>query len=126
MQIQVLDTNVLVRFLVRDIPDEYSLAEAWFKEAESGQREVFIPAMVVAESVFVMGSAYKKPFGEIAEALRIFISQKWLKVEHRELLDDALEFYGTGKHFVDSYLLALKRTFGYEILTFDKKLKKQS
>jgi predicted nucleic acid-binding protein len=125
MQTQVLDTNVLVRYLVRDVPEQYHQAERWFKEAESGDREIFITAPVIAETVFVLQSIYQKSFTDIAEALRIFINQRWLKVEQRELLDDTLEIYGKGKHFIDSYLLAMKRTFGFDILTFDKKLKRQ-
>ncbi len=125
MKISVIDTNVLVRFLIGDGPSQFQLAKKWFTEAEYGQREIVIPAVVVAETVFVLQKFYKKPFGEIAEALKDLVIHNYLRVEQRSLLLAALKFYSEGKHFVDSYLLAICQQSGYELLTFDKQLKKQ-
>ena len=126
MQTNTLDTNVLVRFLVGDVPSQYSQAKDWLAEAEKGQREIWIPGLVIAESIYVLGRAYKKSFTEIAEALQTLISQKWLKVQEREILLLALKVYGQGTHFVDSYLLVTRQILGLGILTFDKKLSRQS
>lgn len=124
MGTQTIDTNVLVRFLINDIPLQQSLAREWLEEAKSGKRDIFVPSLVVAESIFVLKKFYKMGYWEIFEAVEALVNERWLKVENREVLNLALSFFAKGKHFVDSYLLALKQMFGYEILTFDKKLKK--
>lgn len=124
--IEVLDTNVLVRFLVGDVPAQQKLAEKWLAEAEAGHRHIFVPSLVIAETAFVLESFYKKSLAEIAEALGVVIGQRWLRVEQRELLERTLKFYAKGQHFVDSYLLATRQILGYGILTFDKRLHKQN
>ncbi len=122
----VVDTNVLVRFLINDISDQRTKAREWLKDAEAGKLNIFVPALVVAETVFVLRVSYKMPFFEISEALEALVNERWLEVEDRELVNLALKFSADGRHFVDSYLLALNQIFGYEILTFDKKLKKHA
>lgn len=121
-----LDTNVLVRFLTGDMPVQAQQAVTWFLEAEKGKRDIAVSSLIVAETCFVLESFYKKSRLEIAEALSVFLSQRFLQVEQREVLLDALDDYKQGRHFVDSYLLALSRNFSGQILTFDKKLKKLS
>jgi|SRR3989344_3199527 len=122
----LLDTNVLVRFLIGDVPDQRIQAKRWLEEAKSGKRKIFITNLVVAEAVFVLRRSYKMAFPWISEALKALVNEHWLQVENRELLNTALGFLADGKHFVDSYLLAMNRTLGYGILTFDKKFKKQA
>ncbi len=126
MQTYLLDTNVLVRFLVGDVPEQYNLAKEWFALAESGQREILISSLVIAESIYVLRRVYKKTHMEVSEVMQGVISQRWPKVDEREMLRLALKVYGRGIHFVDGYLLATGQTLGFKILTFDKKLKKQS
>ncbi len=121
----ILDTNVILRFLVGDEPEHQKSAKLWFGEAEKGRRRILILPLVVAEAVFVLESFYKKSRAEICEAMEVFLSQRWLIVEEREALLGTFKFYKQGLHFVDSHLLALARTRGGKVLTFDIKLKKK-
>ncbi len=119
-----LDTNVLVRFLVGDIPRQQVQAEQWFKQAEQGKRSIMVSALVIAETVFVLESFYKQSRDSIADALEVFVGQRWLRVEEREVLLQLWPWYRKGLHFVDSYLRAIIGSKGGEILSFDKKLLK--
>lgn len=125
MRQEILDTNVLLRFLVGDNPKQQKIAEGWFKEGQTKKRHIVVAALVVAEAVFVLESFYKKDRAEIANALSVFVSQKWLYVKEREILLKALEQYSLGLHMVDSFLLALAKTQEGGILTFDQSLLKK-
>lgn len=117
-----LDTNVLLRFFLKDNEKQYSQVKLWFKEAETGKRTLIVTAVVVAESCFVLESFYKKSRQDISRVMQVFLSQRWLRVEERQALLNVWEDYGKNMHFVDAYLKALATVNEGGLLTFDKKL----
>ena len=121
----ILDTNVMVRFLVGDVPDQKEKAEKWFKDAESGKCNIMVTAVTIAEVSFVLESYYKLSREQIIDALTVFISQRWLEIPERQELLHLWQWYRKGLHFVDSYLLAHSHFNQYQILTFDKEILKQ-
>lgn len=122
MTFDVLDTNVLVRFLVGDNTAQKKQAEQWFKEGESGKRKIVVFPIVVAEGSFVLESFYKKQRKDIADAFEIFLSQRWLQVVERDALLSLWQEYRKGLHFVDSFLLAWARCNEGRVLSFDRGL----
>ncbi|NCN59317.1 hypothetical protein COW99_04205 [Candidatus Roizmanbacteria bacterium CG22_combo_CG10-13_8_21_14_all_38_20] len=122
---EIVDTNILLRYLVGDEPKQHLQAVKWFKEAKRGKRKLRIPAIVIAETCFVLESFYKLKRESIAEALEILISQKWIKITERKVLLSLFEYYRQGLHFVDSYLLSWSKYNNEPILTFDKQLLKK-
>lgn len=84
MNLQIVDTNVLIRFLVGDHKTQQEQAKKWFSEAEKGKRKMVIKPLIVAETCFVLESFYKKTREEIASAFEVLLSQKWLVVEERK------------------------------------------
>lgn len=126
MKKQILDTNVLLRFLVGDNEKQQKEAHRWFKEAEQHKRKIVIVPLVIAETCFVLESFYKKQRGEIAETLEVFLAQRWLEVEEREVLLLLWSWYKKGLHFVDSFLLAWTQAHTGNILTFDQSLSKKA
>lgn len=123
---ELLDTNIILRYLVKDDESLFKKAEAIFKEGESGKRKLMVKVVVVAETCFVLESFYQKSRVDIAGAMEVLLSQKWLKVEDREPLLLMWNWYVDSLHFVDSYLLATSKLSGYKLITFDKKLEKKS
>lgn len=121
---EIIDTNVLVRFFVGDVPFQQKQAAEWFRQAEKGKKEIMVSALVVAETIFVLESFYRKKRQEIADAIELFLSQRWLAVPERDVLLFTLGFYRKKKHFVDCYLAAWALINHADILTFDKKLQK--
>ena len=51
---KALDTNVLVRFLVKDDEQQAKTVYRLFKQAESKAEAFFIPILVVLETVWVL------------------------------------------------------------------------
>lgn len=121
----LLDTNALVRYLVRDEEQQYQKVLTWFKDGEKGRIKIIVPSIVVAEACFVLKSFYQKPRSEIADAMTVFLSQRWMTIPDRDALLSLWTNFKNGFHFVDSFLISLAEQENYKLLTFDKKLQKR-
>lgn len=123
---ELVDTNVILRFLVGDDEKQHKLAIQFFKDAENGKRTLVIKPIVIAESCFVLESFYKHSRDTIASTFETFLAQKWLKIAERKTLLGLWNHYRQNMHFVDSYLLASAQDTDASLLTFDKELQKKS
>jgi len=123
--INIVDTNIILRYLVGDSRELHEKAINIFKKAESGELKLLVKVVVVAETCFVLESFYKKSPNEIATSMEVFLSQKWLKVEDRKGILGMWTSYRNKLHFVDSYLLSSAKENKYKILTFDSGLNKK-
>jgi len=121
----LLDTNVLVRFLVGDNPQQLAQAKEWFGQAQEGRHRITISSLIVAESCFVLESFYHIARVEIVEKLQVFLGQRWLNIPRRKILLGVWPYYLKNFHFVDAYLVSRAKIEKTKILTFDVKLKKQ-
>lgn len=126
MEEAIIDTNIILRYLVRDNETLYHQACGVLKKGESGRIKIIIKPLVIAECVFVLESFYKKDRVEIADAFKVLLSQKWLKVDERKIMLALWEKYLKKLHFVDSYLLAWTEVNKAKILSFDRQLLKNS
>ena len=122
---EILDTNVLLRFLVGDNQSQQTQAVQWFKEAEAGKRKIIVVPLVIAEACFVLESFYKKQRPEIAQALEVFVGERWLQVEDRGVLLKIWPHYLKNFHFVDSFLLSWSEVYETKLLTFDRQLQEK-
>ncbi len=64
-----VDTNVIVRFLVRDDEDQAEAARKRLKQAERERERLFVPLLVVLETIWVLESAYDKSRSEILDSI---------------------------------------------------------
>ena len=121
-RVNLLDTNLLIRFLTADDPKK---AQAVNKLLSSG-KTFFLPDMAFAEIVWVLSSYYELGREEIYEKMKSLLSFKTINCS-RALLFQALENYHNFNqlNFVDCYLSALVQTrkskvlYSYDI-GFDK------
>jgi predicted nucleic-acid-binding protein len=65
-----VDTNVIVRFLVRDDERQAEAVRRRLKLAEDRRERLKIPLLVVLETILVLESAYEKTRSEILDAIR--------------------------------------------------------
>jgi predicted nucleic-acid-binding protein len=122
--VEVVDTNVILRYLVGDDKVQQEQAKRWFREAKAGKRRLVIKPLVVAEACFVLESFYKQGREIIAGAMEVFLAQKWLRVEERTVILGMWQYYRQKLHFVDSYLLSWAKATDGGVLTFDAGIKK--
>lgn len=113
---RAIDTNVIVRFLTADDPEQ---AQAARRVIEAGA--VFIGTTVALETEWVLRSGYQFSSPEIAAALRGLGGLPGVTLEEPAEVAQALDWMGEGMDFADALHLASSghcSTF----LTFDRKL----
>lgn len=115
-----LDTNVLVRHLTGDPPDQAARSTALLEASE----RLLLPDLVVAELVYVLQSFYAMPRSEISLRVRSAVESPSVRVLNRSLLTRALDLYeSTSLHFADAYLVASAEVSSVgEIVSFDRAL----
>ncbi|PVZ48710.1 PIN domain-containing protein [Thalassobacter stenotrophicus] len=117
-----LDTNVLVRFLVQDDPEQAELATRVIEQLTDDVRG-FVSREVLIELVWVLERAYKLSRAEIAVALDGLLSATELDIEGSDEVAPALELYrNDGFGFADLMIAAAARRAGAAgLVTFDRK-----
>jgi len=118
----LIDTNVILRFFVQDKSEHHKRAVALFKKIDRGEIKVKIEHVVLFECVFVLQSYYELDREEIVELLFTLISARGIHVEKKRIIRRTLEFYKATKfHIVDCYLAAfIKSKPRMRIYSFDK------
>ena len=120
---KALDTNVLVRFLVRDDERQAETIYRIFKQAETDKEVFFVPLLVVLETVWVLESVYKIPRQEILDSINELILMPILKFETQPAILNFISSARETKMDLSDLLIAHSAKFsGCEcVLTFDKR-----
>lgn len=118
-----LDTNVLVRFLVRDDEQQARLVYARFKQAEAARERFFVPLPVILETVWVLQSAYGKTRAQTLKALGDLRMMPIFEFEREQTLHQFLTEAPLCQVDLADLLIALAaQAAGCDTcLTFDKK-----
>lgn len=117
---KVFDTNHILRYLVNDEPEQTKQVI----EILNSEKVLVFPE-VIAEVVYVMKNFYGCDRTLTAQVISDFICLDEVVTEHKFSVLKGLQFYReTSLDFVDCLLCAFHTEEGYEICTFDKKLKK--
>ena len=121
------DTNVLVRFLVRQPPDQYRRARALMVKVSGGQLEVRISAVVVGEVAAILHHVYGQPQAEVAEALLALVTARGVQVDEQAIVVAALEHARDLRDidFVDAYVAEKAADDRLTVASFDKALHKK-
>lgn len=118
--IKILDANIILRFFLKDNEEMANEAERIIDSSS-----VLLTLEVAAEVVYVLHGVYKQDRSTIADLLKRFISLNNMSVNEYAVLKTGLELYAENNlDFVDCLLCAYNQCYGYEICTFDEKLKK--
>ncbi|MDO8209752.1 PIN domain-containing protein [Conexibacter sp. CPCC 206217] len=116
--IAFIDTNVIVRHLTGDPPEQAARATRALASAE----RLLLTDLVVAECIYVLQSFYEVPRDRVAELMRAAIAMPSISVVDAPLLRRALEVYEHDRlDFAEAYLVAQAEATGVgAVLTFDK------
>lgn len=120
---RALDTNVLVRFLVRDDERQAETIYRIFKQAESDKEVLFVPLLVVLETVWVLDSVYVIPRQEIIDSINELLLMPILEFEKQPAIQSFISSARETKMDLSDLLIAHSAKFsGCEcVLTFDKR-----
>lgn len=118
------DTNVLLRYLLNDIPAQYQESFDFFEKVRTGEIEAELLESVIVEAVYILTKFYKVPRSAAAESLQGILRYKGIVNSDSEQMLAALGMYAGSAFDIVDCILAFKSR-GRTLFTFDKKLKKQ-
>jgi predicted nucleic acid-binding protein len=122
---RLVDTNLIVRYLVQDHEKHAKAAGKLFDACDRGDVVIVVLPAILAECVFVLESFYEHPRGHISSALGRLISSPGVEISGVAIHLDALERYRKTKaHFVDCVLAATAATEDTPVATFDQDFRK--
>lgn len=122
---RLVDTNLIVRYLVQDHEKHAKVAGKLFDACDRGDLVVVVLPAVLAECVFVLESFYGHPRAEIASALGRLISSPNVEIDNAAIHADALDRYRKTKvHFVDCLIAATAATENMPLASFDQDFRK--
>ena len=116
---RAIDTNALVRLIVRDDLEQVRAAEAFTAGG------AWVSHLVLAETIWVLDAAYERSTAQIATALDMLLNHKDLTVQDAEVVASALEQFRRrpALGFTDCLVLEIARKAGHVPLgTFDRDL----
>lgn len=127
MDKKIIDTNIIIRYLMQDNLEQYKIARDFFDLVKLGRTRAFLEQTVFTETIFVLASIYKVPKTSISDALYDLLIYKGIYNEEKEVLLESLNLYvQTNLHIVDCIIAAKAKLKNLEIQTFDVELKKYS
>ena len=122
---RLVDTNLIVRYLVQDHEKHAKAAGRLFDACDRGDVVIVVLPAVLAECVFVLESFYEHPRGDIASALGRLISSPCVEIDGAAIHLDALDRYRKTKvHFVDCLIAAAAATENMPVASFDQDFRK--
>lgn len=101
-----LDTNVLVRFLIRDDERQAERARALIESCKTRGDSCLITHPVLCELEWVMESLYRATRADIAAAIRTLKTTPPFVLEDDSMVDRALQMYSEGKGDFSDYILS--------------------
>lgn len=118
-----LDTNVLVRFLLRDDLRQAECAKRIIDQALAAGEPVAVALLAILETEWVLRTCAKLDKKTVISTFRMLLEARDLCIEHEESLEEALYLYeNNNADFADCLMTTrYKRTGCYAMLTFDRK-----
>ena len=116
-----IDTNVLVRFLVRDHEAQFERARRLIKREVGAQEKVLISLLVLLETEWVLRSRYGLQKNQIADAISGLLEATELELEDEPSIEEALYLWkDSAADFADCLIVAHHRRLGCRATaTFD-------
>jgi predicted nucleic-acid-binding protein len=116
-----IDTNVLVRYLVRDDEAQFTRARRLIKREAGAGEAVFVSLVVLAETEWVLRSRYGAPKGEVLAAISGLLDAMDVRFEDEPAVEEALYLWKDGPaDFADCLIGAHNRRLGCRATaTFD-------
>lgn len=97
-----VDSNIFLRFLIKDDEQKFKHCRRLFENVEQGKIKIIISPFILAEIVWVLRSFYKFQKQEILKALQAIILLKNLRIRDKSDMAMTLElFENTNAKFID-------------------------
>jgi predicted nucleic-acid-binding protein len=113
----IVDTNVILRLVTGDTPEQYELSRQILEKSES----IFIPVLVVAEMIWVLKRIYKNSRNELVSVVELILSMEKVVID-RPAVAAGIAMLKAGGDFADGVIaFDGARLGGGTFVSFDKK-----
>ncbi len=120
MSKNLLDTNLIIRFLVNDNPQKVKRVEKLL--IDKNNTNILLDT-IVAEIIWVLSSYYSLKKSEVIEKIRALIHLDTIDC-NAVLLNKALSVWEENSiSYIDSYLVAVAKLGNIPLFSYDDKLK---
>lgn len=122
----LIDTNIIIRYLVGDHAEFLAKSTELFEQVEQGNTEIIILDSVVMEAFFVLTKFYQLPKAEIIEDLKTIVAFTGVINDDKFQIIETLNLVlYKNIDFVDALLCVKSKLFGFELYSFDDRLNKR-
>lgn len=87
-----LDTNILIRLLVKDDEEQSKIVFRRFKKAEKNNEILFIPLLVALELIWVLDSVYDCSREEVVNAIEKLTMMPIIQFEKLEVIHELIKY----------------------------------
>lgn len=116
-----LDTNVVVRYLMQDDPEQAETATRLI-DALTDQDPAFVSVVTLAEIHWVLRRAYKVDREKAADVIQGLLAAEEILVEGPDVVRRALDAVSAGADFADALIYEACRVAGCSsVVTFDRR-----
>ena len=123
-KVYLIDTNVVLRYLLGDHPEFSLKAEAFMFDVSKGVKKAEILNVVIVECIYVMEKYYEIPKTEIVEKLSGILNFSGIvNPDRSEILEALLKYENSNIDIVDC-ILAARSSPEKVVISFDKDMKK--
>ena len=112
-RVKAVDTNILARYIVRDDARQAAIAEAILVQG------VYLPATVLLETGWLLGSRYGMGRADVASTLEDLLQLPGIVCEDTEWIAWAIARFAQGADFADMIHLVAARS-AEAFVTFDR------
>lgn len=121
-----LDTNVILRFLVKDDEKQYIKVARLLTDLESQKQSAYVPLLVLQEVSWVLSYSYKLDRLRIIEAILSLSTMPMLSLQYANDLKNWLEKAKNNRFDLSDLLIAhhCQTENCLPVMTFDKKATK--
>jgi len=102
-----IDTNVLIRYIVQDDPDQANIASQYIEQNCTVDSPGFINHIVLCEIVWVLKRAYKYDKVIIVDVLKKILMTAEFSIENSDLVWKAMKEYESGQADFSDYIIGL-------------------
>lgn len=120
----LLDTNIILRFLLEDHPVYSTKAKNFFKEIYKNKSQAIILESVLAECVFVLEKFYNVPKDEIYKKLLEILEMEGIVNTDKSKLRKSLDIYVKKNVDIVDAILAGKSSKTHKVISWDEDIKR--
>lgn len=118
----LLDTNIIIRFLTRDDKKKADKCKKLFQEVIAGRTQLFVSDLTIAEIIWVLEKNYKSDRSDIRVKVEAILNTPNLLFQNKAVLSEGIILYEVYNiDYIDAYHAALMRQFGIKtVYSYDR------